>query len=117
MTAAAETPKSLRQDSTIIGLIGAAHFISHFFQLCLPPLFPLLHDSLGVSYVELGSLLTIFYLGSGTCQAFVGVAVDRYGARPVLLAGILFAREQHRIDVARAQLLDVLSAYGFRRPR
>jgi MFS family permease len=51
-------------------------------------LFPLLHASFGVSYVELGSLLTIFYLLSGTCQAFAGIFVDRYGARPVLACGM-----------------------------
>src|SRR5689334_8352346 len=33
---------TLRQDSTIIGLIALAHGASHFFQLLLPPLFPLL---------------------------------------------------------------------------
>jgi MFS family permease len=72
-----------------MALVGSAHFISHFFQLSLPPLFPLLHDYFNVSYVELGSVLTVFYLVSGICQAFAGILVDKYGARPVLMTGIL----------------------------
>ncbi len=71
-----------------MGLVGSAHFISHFFQLSLPPLFPLLHDAFNVSYVELGSVLTTFYLISGLCQAFAGILVDHYGARRILLIGI-----------------------------
>ncbi|MCC6196358.1 MAG: MFS transporter, partial [Burkholderiales bacterium] len=35
-------PDSLRRDVRVIGLIGVAHAFSHFFQLALPPLFPLL---------------------------------------------------------------------------
>ena len=31
---------SLRQDASVIGLVGLAHMISHFSQLLLPPLFP-----------------------------------------------------------------------------
>ncbi|PKU24960.1 MFS transporter [Telmatospirillum siberiense] len=78
----------LRQDALTIGLIGLAHLISHFFQLSLAPLFPSLHEAFSVSYLELGSLSTAFYLTSGICQAFAGILVDRYGARPALLAGV-----------------------------
>ena len=33
---------ALRRDVRVIGLVGSAHCLSHFFQLVLPPLFPLL---------------------------------------------------------------------------
>jgi len=49
------------QDFRIIALIGSAHAVSHFFQLVLPPLFPLLKDAFDVSYAELGLLATFFY--------------------------------------------------------
>ena len=35
-------------DARVIAVVGAVHFTSHFFQLVLPPLFPLLRDELGV---------------------------------------------------------------------
>ena len=79
---------TLRHDSTVIGLVSVAHGASHFFQLLLPPLFPLIKAEFDVSYAELGILLTVFYVISGVCQTAAGFAVDRFGARRVLLFGI-----------------------------
>ena len=79
---------TLRQDSTIIGLVSLAHGASHFFQLLLPPLFPLLKAEFGVSYAELGLMMMVFYVISGVFQTVAGFAVDRFGARRVLLFGI-----------------------------
>ena len=79
---------SLRRDVRVIGLIGAAHFFSHFFQLSLPPLFPLLKSSFGVSYLALGVTMSVFYAGSGVGQTLSGFLVDRAGALRVLLGGM-----------------------------
>jgi MFS family permease len=68
--------------------VGAAHFTSHFFQLSIAPLFTILHGAFKVDYVALGSLMTVFYLISGICQAFAGIVVDRFGARRCIIAGI-----------------------------
>lgn len=75
-------------DLRIISVIGAAHFTSHFFQLVLPPLFPLMRASLGVSYTELGLLMAVFFAASGIFQVGAGVVVDRFGAHLVLPAGM-----------------------------
>jgi len=83
---------SLRSDVRVIGLIGVAHFFSHFFQLTLPPLFPLLKSVLGVPYVALGLAMSVFYAASGIGQTLSGFLVDRIGAHRVLLSGLaLFA--------------------------
>jgi len=85
MTALATT---VRRDSLVIGLIGAAHFMSHFFQLALAPVFPLLKDEFDVSWTALGGITAVFYAVSGVCQALVGVWCDRYGAARVLYMGL-----------------------------
>jgi len=77
-----------RHDVKVIGLIGLAHGLSHFFQLVLPSMFPLLRAEFDVSYAALGALAGAFYLGSGLTQFAAGFAVDRFGARPVLLGGL-----------------------------
>lgn len=79
---------SLRTDAKVIGLVGLAHGLSHFFQLVLPPLFPLVKDEFGVSYAALGAVMAVFYTVSGIAQTAAGFLVDRFGARRILLAGM-----------------------------
>ena len=79
---------ALRQDANVMGLVGIAHLISHFSQLILAPLFPLLKVEFGVSYTELAFLLTVFFVVSCAVQAASGFWVDRYGPRPVLFIGL-----------------------------
>jgi MFS family permease len=86
--ATAAAPHPARQDVTLIALVGLAHGISHFSQLLLPPLFPWLKDAFGVSYAELGLLLTIFFVVSCAVQTLSGFVVDKLGPRPVLFGGL-----------------------------
>jgi FSR family fosmidomycin resistance protein-like MFS transporter len=77
-----------RSDVTVMGLVGIAHFASHFFQIALAPLFPILHAELDVGFTELGLIVTVFYVVSGTAQAFAGGLVDRFGAPRLLVSGL-----------------------------
>lgn len=79
---------SAARDVKVMGLVGVAHSLSHFYQLALPPLFPFVKAELGVSYAELGLLATLFYATSGLAQTPSGFLVDRFGARRVLFAGL-----------------------------
>lgn len=72
-----------------IGAVGTAHFASHILQLAFAPLFIMMRADLSVSFLELGMLLSAFYLCSGAGQVAAGVLVDRFGAHRLLLAGLL----------------------------
>jgi MFS family permease len=78
----------LRKDTEVIGLVGFAHLFSHFLQLVLAPLFPLLKDEFGIGYAALGLMVSVMYTVSGVSQTMAGFIVDRYGARRVLLFGM-----------------------------
>lgn len=80
---------SFFREGKVIGLISAAHFVSHFHILVLPPIFALVKEDLGVSYTALGFALTAFNIVSATLQTPAGFAVDRIGARVILTGGLL----------------------------
>ena len=87
-TAAAAARSETRRDIGTISLIGVAHGTSHFFHMLLPPLFPAFIRDFGLTYSELGLLVTTFFIISGIGQALAGFLVDRAGARPILFAAL-----------------------------
>jgi MFS family permease len=89
MSAATSEAPGASQDTRIIALIGTGHFLSHFYMLCLPPLFLVWREEFGVSYAELGLIVALMSSTTALLQTPVGFAVDRYGARPFLVGGTL----------------------------
>ena len=89
MSIALSNPGSAaRSDVAVISLVGLAHGTSHFFHLLLPPLFPAFIRDFGVSYSQLGLLVSLFFVISAVGQGVSGFLVDRVGARPVLFAAM-----------------------------
>jgi len=82
-----EPPKPASADAVVIALIGAAHFISHFTILAIPPLFPMIREDLGVSYATLGGAVALLSAVTALGQTPIGVWIDRTGAAPWLAGG------------------------------
>jgi len=76
-------------EERVMGLVGAAHFASHYFILLLPPLFPFLRKEYDVSYTDLGLALAAFNIVSAVFQTPAGFFTDRIGAHTILVAGLL----------------------------
>ncbi len=87
--ATADRKRSLSDKTKVIGLVSSGHFFAHFYVIVLPPLFPLLQKEFGVSYSALGLLLTVSSVTTGLIQVPVGFLVDRFGARRLLMLGLL----------------------------
>ncbi|MFM9941274.1 MAG: MFS transporter [Hyphomicrobiaceae bacterium] len=83
-----ELAPPLGKSAWLLGAVSVAHWVSHVHILVLPPLFPLLKDTLGVSFIDLGLALTVFAVISGLTQAPVGFLVDRFGAKKLLIGGL-----------------------------
>ena len=78
-----------RRDIKVMGAVGVVHLFSHFYQLALAPLFPLISAELQISNLELGLLVTVFFIASAGFQPPAGFLADRIGARPVLIGGLI----------------------------
>ncbi len=92
MTQATDLVYASRRSGEIrlIAGVSAAHFVSHYYILVLPPLFAFIRADYGVSYTELGLALTMFNAVSAILQTPAGFLVDRVNARLVLVAGLMF---------------------------
>src|SRR3954471_6407542 len=82
-------PRRSGHDARIFPLIGTGHFMSHFYMLCLPPLFLVWRQEFDVSYATLGLAVALMSATTALLQTPVGFWVDRRGARPFLVGGTL----------------------------
>jgi len=80
---------ALSRSTRVNILIGNGHFLSHFYVLCLPPMFLAWQDSFHVSFAELGMTIMLMSGTTALLQTPVGFLVDRHGARPFLVGGAL----------------------------
>jgi len=80
---------SPKRDAQICALIGTGHFLSHFYMLCLAPLFLVWRDEFGVSFAMLGLAVALMSATTAVLQTPVGFLVDKYGARRFLVGGTM----------------------------
>ncbi len=80
---------ALSRSTRVNILIGNGHFLSHFYVLCLPPMFLSWQSTFDVSFAQLGMASMLMSGTTALLQTPVGFLVDRYGARAFLVGGAL----------------------------
>ena len=73
----------------VVGVVSAAHFVSHYYILVLAPLLPFVRADYGVSYTEIGVAFAAFNIVSAALQTPAGFLADWLGARVLLIGGLL----------------------------
>ena len=85
----ASLSSTLGRDSRVLSLICTGHFMSHYSQLVLPPLFILMQTDYGVSFAALGLVISFINASGAIAQLPIGFLVDRFGAKRILITGLL----------------------------
>ncbi len=80
---------ALSRSTRVNLLIGTGHFMSHFYVLCLPPMFLVWQKVFDVSFAQLGLSVALMSGTTAILQTPVGFLVDRHGARRFLVGGAL----------------------------
>jgi len=73
----------------VVGAVCAAHFVSHYYIILLAPLLPFVRAEYAVTYTEIGLAFAAFNIVTAGLQTPAGFLVDRFGARVLLVAGLL----------------------------
>ena len=73
----------------VVGAVSAAHFVSHYYIILLAPLLPFVRAEYAVSYTEIGLAFAAFNIVTAALQTPAGFLVDRFGARALLVAGLV----------------------------
>lgn len=76
------SPRAI-QLTTVLGLFGAAYFVSMFFRTVNAILSTQLQADLGLDAASLGLMTAAYFLGLGLAQIPVGICLDAYGPRRV----------------------------------
>lgn len=114
MTVSTEVAFAARRtdDVRLIAGVSAAHFVSHFYMLVLPPLFAFVRADYAVTYTEIGLALTVFNTVSAVAQTPAGFLIDRINARFALIAGLLFGAAGLTIAAAVDSYWVLIAAFG-----
>jgi sugar phosphate permease len=84
--AAADSPRSFRE----VWLISAGHGLTHWYTATFYILLPLIGRELGLSYTEIGLIMTIQHLAGAISNLPGGMLVDLVGQKGYLMAASLF---------------------------
>jgi sugar phosphate permease len=84
--AAAAAPRSFRD----VWLISAGHGLTHWYTATFYLLLPLIGKELGLTYTEIGLIMTIQHLAGAVSNLPGGMLVDMVGKKGYLMAASLF---------------------------
>lgn len=79
-------PRSLRE----VWLISAGHGLTHWYTATFYLLLPLIGKELGLSYTEIGLIMTVQHLAGAVSNLPGGMLVDTVGGKGYLMAASLF---------------------------
>src|SRR5512146_2448130 len=72
----------------VLGAIGFSHLLNDMIQSLIPAIYPLLKESLSLSFAQIGVITLAFQLTASLLQPLVGLYTDRHPQPYSLATGI-----------------------------
>jgi MFS family permease len=73
----------------VLAFVSASYFLCYLDRMVMASAAPFIAKDLALTDVQLGTLLSAFFVGYTVMQVPGGILVDRYGARRVLMASLV----------------------------
>ena len=89
-TITADVAVAPRRSFQEVWVISLGHALTHWYPATFYLLLPLIGKELGLSYSEIGSVLTCQYLAGAIANIPGGIFVDAVGRKGLLMAASLF---------------------------
>ena len=113
VTAEVTTPRADETAMRVLVALSIAHLLNDTLQSLIPALYPLLKDSFGLSFTQIGMITFTYQLTASVLQPLVGTYTDRrpqpfslaYGMGFTLVGLVLFARASHFPSLVAAAAL------------
>src|SRR5688572_9985794 len=107
------TPAADKTATRVLVALSIAHLLNDTLQSLIPALYPLLKDSFGLSFTQIGMITFTYQLTASVLQPLVGTYTDRrpqpfslaYGMGFTLVGLVLFARASHLPSLVAAAAL------------
>lgn len=75
---------------TVLFAVGFCHLLNDMIQSVIPAMYPVLKDSLGLTFAQIGIITLVFQMTSSIFQPFIGNYADRHPQPYSLAAGMCF---------------------------
>ena len=85
------TAVSMTMAVTLVGALAAVYFISQFLRNSVGVIAPDLERELGLGSESLGLLSSVFFFSFALVQIPIGILIDRYGPKAVMLGSLVLA--------------------------
>ena len=88
-------------------VLGSTHFLNDLMQSLIPASYPIIKESYGLDFVQIGIITLTFQVAGALLQPIIGMATDRYPAPYSPVVGMMFTLSG-LVNLAFAQTYEII---------
>ena len=92
---------------SVLVVLGSTHLLNDLMQSLIPASYPIIKDSYGLDFVQIGIITLTFQIAGALLQPIIGMATDRYPAPYSPVAGMMFTL-LGLVNLAFAQTYEII---------